>query len=95
MNRRRSRGRWALLLVLVVLFVPVVIRQIFPPEPRQFERVMLDDNRYSEIAFHNEAQDLDLGGMLFRPAGDGPFPAAVIIHGSGTSRRANGWYLKG
>jgi dipeptidyl aminopeptidase/acylaminoacyl peptidase len=82
-----------LLLVLVILFVPVVIRQIFPPEPPQFERVMLDDSRYSEIAFHNEAQDLDLGGMLFRPTGDGPFPAAVIIHGSGTSRRANGWYL--
>jgi len=54
---------------------------------------MLDDSRYSETAFQNEAQDLDLGGMLFRPAEDGPFPAAVIIHGSGTSHRANGWYL--
>ena len=27
------------------------------------------------------------------PEGDGPFPAAVVIHGSGTSRRDNGWYL--
>jgi dienelactone hydrolase len=31
--------------------------------------------------------------MLFVPEGNGPFPAAVIIHGSGTSRRDNGWYL--
>ena len=31
--------------------------------------------------------------MLFVPEGDGPFPAAVVIHGSGTSRRDNGWYL--
>ena len=27
------------------------------------------------------------------PSGDGPFPAAVVIHGSGTSSRGNGWYL--
>ncbi|MDX1406228.1 MAG: alpha/beta fold hydrolase [Woeseiaceae bacterium] len=31
--------------------------------------------------------------MLFVPTGIGPFPAVVIIHGSGTSRRQNGWYL--
>ena len=31
--------------------------------------------------------------MLFIPEGDGPFPAAVFIHGSGPSVRANGWYL--
>ena len=92
-NLRRRCGRWALLLVVVVLFVPVVIRQLFPPERRQFEWAVLDHSRYSEITFHNEAQGLDFGGMLFRPAGDGPFPAVVIIHGSGTSHRANGWYL--
>jgi dienelactone hydrolase len=37
--------------------------------------------------------DLALAGMLFLPAGEGPFPAAVIIHGSGPSRRDNAWYL--
>ena len=31
--------------------------------------------------------------MLFIPEGEGPFPAVVIIHGAGTSRRANRWYL--
>jgi len=38
-------------------------------------------------------QDIALGGLLFVPEGDGPFPAAVVIHGSGTSHRENGWYL--
>ena len=31
--------------------------------------------------------------MLLPPEGDGPYPAAVIIHGSGTSRRDSPWYL--
>ena len=31
--------------------------------------------------------------MLFLPEGNGPFPAAVIIHGSGTSDRDNLWPL--
>lgn len=30
---------------------------------------------------------------MFMPEGDGPFPVAVVIHGSGTSHRDNGWYL--
>ena len=41
----------------------------------------------------NEVQSIDLGGMLFVPRGTGPYPAAVVIHGSGTSSRANRWYL--
>ena len=64
-----------------------------PSEPRQLERVALADTGHVEIAFQNEAQDLGLGGLLFVPEGDGPFPAAVVIHGSGTSHRDNGWYL--
>jgi dienelactone hydrolase len=31
--------------------------------------------------------------LLFVPEGQGPFPGAIIIHGSGTSQRDNGWYL--
>lgn len=46
---------------------------------------------YEEIQFNN--RDLRLAGMLFVPEGEGPFPVAVIIHGSGTSRRNNPWYL--
>ncbi len=88
--------RWRLkiaILILAVLFVPVIVKQLLPAEPRQLERVALSDTQHLEIAFPNEAQDLAFGGLLFVPEGDGPFPAAVVIHGSGTSRRENGWYL--
>jgi len=86
--------RWHIaVLALAVLFVPVLVRQLMPVESRQLERVELADTRHFEISFPNRAQDLALGGLLFVPEGDGPFPAAVLIHGSGTSRRANGWYL--
>ncbi len=37
------------------------------------------------------AGGVDLVGTLMTPRGEGPFPAAVIIHGSGTSSRANQW----
>ena len=86
--------RWRItVLVVTVLFAPVLARQLLPPEPRQLERVALADTRHSEITFQNRSQDLALAGLLFVPQGDGPFPAAVVIHGSGTSRRDNGWYL--
>ena len=89
-----KRWRWRVAaLALALLFVPVLVQQLLPSEPRQLERVSLADTRHMEIAFKNETQDLALGGLLFVPEGDGPFPAAVVIHGSGTSRRDNGWYL--
>jgi dienelactone hydrolase len=47
--------------------------------------------RYHDVQFDNGG--LQLAGMIFVPEGEGPFPVAVIIHGSGTSRRASKWYL--
>ena len=86
--------RWSIVaLALAVLFVPVLVKQLMPADSRQLERVALADTRHVEISFQNQTQNLALGGLLFVPEGDGPFPAAVIIHGSGTSRRDNGWYL--
>ncbi|MRR51877.1 MAG: hypothetical protein EG825_13360, partial [Rhodocyclaceae bacterium] len=46
---------------------------------------------YREVSFRNG--DLQLAGMLFLPETKGPHPAAVFIHGSGTSVRDNSWYL--
>jgi dipeptidyl aminopeptidase/acylaminoacyl peptidase len=48
---------------------------------------------YEDARFGNPAAGLELAGMLFVPEGEPPFPAVVIIHGSGTSRRTNHWYL--
>lgn len=42
-----------------------------------------------EIRFRNG--ELELAGLWFTPCGEGPFPAAVIIRGSGESRRDNSW----
>jgi len=80
-------------LLLVLLIVPVIVKQVLPSERRQYDWVSLDETRYSEVVFPNSKQRLSLAGMLFVPPGDGPFPAAVVIHGSGTSRRDSGWYL--
>lgn len=89
----KFRSIVALLAVLAMLVVPVFYAQITQPEGRHFSGVVLEDTRFREISFRNSRQDIELGGMLFVPPGEGPFPAAVIIHGSGTSMRNNAWYL--
>jgi len=81
------------LITLTIIFGPVVVAQLVQDEPRQYQRVHLADLEYTEVFFRNEAQDLDLAGMLFVPEGEGPFPAVVIIHGSRESYRDRNWYL--
>ena len=94
MNRRRWKIAALAAAVVAVVFIPVLVRQLLPSEQRHLERVVLADTRHAEIAFQNRTQDLALAGLLFVPEGAGPFPAAVVIHGSGTSRRDKlGWYL--
>ena len=89
----KLRGTHALILILLLIAGPVLLKQLLPDERREYEWVSLDTLQYKEVSFRNDAQQLDLAGMLFIPSGDGPFAAAVIIHGSGTSRRDSGWYL--
>ena len=93
----RRPWRMALLLLVAVLFLPVVITQlaglVTGSKGRHFTRPTLEEASYTGVQFRNSAQNLNLAGMLFVPSGDGPFPAAVVIHGSGTSSRGNGWYL--
>jgi len=83
----------SILVILAIVFGPVIVRQVAPAEERTYQQVHLADLEYTEVSFRNEAQDLDLAGMLFVPDGEGPFPAVVIIHGSGPSKRAHNWYL--
>jgi len=82
-----------LLAVLVLVAGPVLIHQLRAPAPRSLAGETLDPSRFEEVHFRNEHEAIDLAGMLFTPRGTGPFPAAVVIHGSGTSKRANRWYL--
>lgn len=84
---------FVVLLFLGVVVGPVAYRQLNPAEPRSLEGVQLAETTYEEVQFRNEAQDIDLAAMLFLPEGEGPFPAAVFIHGSGDSRRDNRWYV--
>ena len=92
MNKSRIVGILLGILCLIVV-VPALIARFEPSSDRTMTGIKLADTSYQEIRFQNEAQGVELGGMLFVPEGSGPHPAAVIIHGSGTSRRDNRWYL--
>ena len=90
----KKRVGLALLVVFLIFFVLIpIFTQLTKPEPRVFQTVHFVDNTYDEVSFENSLEDLNLAGMLFLPEGNGPFPAAVIIHGSGTSNRDNLWPL--
>ncbi|MDA2923326.1 alpha/beta hydrolase [Acidobacteria bacterium AH-259-L09] len=80
-------------IVLLLLVILVLIAQFSPGEARTLRGVDLEDMTYQEVEFPNPTQGINLAGMLFLPEGDGPFPAVVVIHGSGTSHRNNTWYL--
>ncbi len=92
MSKKRFLAYFLAALLLVVV-IPIGIAQFQSPTTRALERVQLADTTYHEVQFQNEQQGIELAGMLFVPEGTGPHPAAVIIHGSGTSQRDNGWYL--
>jgi dienelactone hydrolase len=79
--------------LVAVALGPVIVTQVFAPRPRHYQGTRLNNLQYQDISFQNKIKHLRLSGMIFIPKGDGPFPAAVIIHGSGTSHRDNIWYL--
>ncbi|MDJ0631210.1 MAG: alpha/beta fold hydrolase [Rhodobacter sp.] len=78
----------AIVILAVFLAIPFVFNDY---TRRPLSGPSLDQLSFEEVRFQNG--DLDLTGMLMLPAGEGPFPGAVFIHGSGTSRRDNPWYL--
>jgi len=43
--------------------------------------------RVEEVSFENRVQHFNLGGTLTIPGGDGPFPAVVLVTGSGSQNR--------
>jgi dienelactone hydrolase len=47
------------------------------------------------IAYQADGKPVELGGALYRPSGDGPFPAAVLMHGcSGVEKNHDAWARK-
>ncbi|UCF98815.1 MAG: alpha/beta fold hydrolase [Spirochaetaceae bacterium] len=80
----------AVSIILVFLLLPLILKK---KNPSATVGPDLSELEYSEIFFENAYASIQLSGMLFLPEGDGPFPTAVIIHGSGSSKRNSVWYL--
>lgn len=90
---KKVLGATLLLVFLGIVVLPLIIARFNQPPERHYSYAKPEPSRFREVSFGNPQANLQLGGMLFLPQGAGPFPAAVIIHGSGASRRENGWYL--
>ncbi len=76
--------------ILVLLLLPLIFKD------RSHASTVgpdLSELEYSEVSFENTLEGFQLAGMLFLPEGDGPFPIAIFIHGSGPSERNSVWYL--
>jgi dipeptidyl aminopeptidase/acylaminoacyl peptidase len=76
---------------LVVLVVILLLPLVFKKKPYPLVGPDISELQYIEVFFENGP--ITLSGMLFLPNGNGPFPAVVMIHGSGTSKRNSPWYL--
>ena len=89
--------KWVALIVLGVflalVILPALVAQLTRPEPVARTPIELDSLTYEDVRYENTSQGVSLAGMLFVPDGDGPFPAVVMITGSGPYRRASSWYL--
>jgi dipeptidyl aminopeptidase/acylaminoacyl peptidase len=65
-----------------LIFVTVGISPIALSAPAQAHEEL-------EVTYQSGA--VEIAATLLRPKGIGPFPAVVVIHGSGPSKRLNAW----
>jgi uncharacterized protein len=77
-------------IVVIILLIPFFLKD---KNHLSLSGPDLSEIKYSEITYNNNIQNLKLSGMLILPEGNGPFPVAILIHGSGPSRRNSVWYL--
>ncbi len=73
-----------------VLSLPIILASLASDvysQTKATERLESVDS--TEVSYSNG--DVTLAATLFLPEGLGPFPAAVVIHGSGKSDRTNPW----
>lgn len=75
--------------ILIVLLIPLIINEKGLKDVVGANLIDLD---YTEVSFRNSHADLQLAGLLLVPDGEGPFPTAVIIRGSGPGSRSTTWY---
>lgn len=93
-NSRRPISKSMFIYSLLALLAASIIATLLTrPAPRSYTTVRLAETEHEEVSFRNERQNIDLAGLLFKPQEDGLRPGVVIVHGSGTSIRDNGWYL--
>ncbi len=62
-----------------------------PGKPLVAERLAEQPYAQRQVAWTSSAGDIRLVGAIMIPAGEGPFPGAAIIQGSGASGRSNIW----
>ena len=91
MKKILLRTLLALLAIIIFLSLPLLFKN---KSHIGLKGPDLSELSYTEVSFENKAENLQLSGMLFIPEGDGPFPTAVIINGSGPSYRNGKWYLR-
>jgi dipeptidyl aminopeptidase/acylaminoacyl peptidase len=83
-----------ILVIMAIIMALLLLPLIFNDRSRvKMNGPDLSELEYTEIFFDNDSENIKLAGMLFLPESEGPFPTAVIIHGSGPSRRNSVWYL--
>lgn len=70
-------------------FTSIDISKTRQPQPRKRPQHPQPPYPYvsEEVRFENQAADVSLAGTLTYPTGDGPFPAAILITGSGPEDR--------
>ncbi len=77
-------------MIIIVLLLPLALKD---RSHKSLNGPDLSEIEYFEIYFENDNKNLKLAGMVMLPEGQGPFPTAVIVQGSGPSSRNNVWYL--
>jgi len=78
---------------VALIVVPILFKQLTLPQSVARTPIDLDSLTYESVRYENTSQGVNLAGMLFVPDGEGPFPAVVMITGSGSFWRTNSWYL--
>ena len=91
-NTAKRNRRWIIAGILLAVMIFFLIPVVFKAEARPpLVGPSLSELSYTEVNFNNG--DLQLAGMMFLPEVEEPYPVAVIIHGSGASRRESKWYF--